>query len=70
MDAMEDSCSLESIDWEFYTVYKSKHNKESIGSLKSDMTCNEFAIHQEYVEVMDDMDYSSNKDQEIEMNRK
>lgn len=52
-----------------YAVYRSKYNKESLHSLKHEMTLEEFLEYREYITIHEDMEYAANKDQELALER-
>jgi hypothetical protein len=47
-----------------YSVYRSKYNKETLDSLRYSMTLEDFFDYKEYIDVHEDTEYASHKDQE------
>lgn len=48
---VEKDCSLSPNDWEFYNVYSSDFNRETLEYMKYGMSLDEYLTHAEYIEV-------------------
>lgn len=51
-------------DLHVYSLYRSKHNKESLDTLRYGMTLDEFLIHRDYILQTEDLELAYHKDEE------
>lgn len=60
--AIESCNTLDDVEWNFYLVYRSKYNKETIDTLKYGMTFEEFVVHSDFIYIHEDLEEASTPD--------
>ena len=57
--AIDECNTIDETEWNFYLVYRSKYNKESIDTLKYGMTFQEFVVHSDFIYIHEDLEEAS-----------